>query len=207
MSKKKKILITIFAVVVICIVIFGTTYAFLLVSNSSGGIAGKTESFEVDLNVTDVYKASKMVPLEDNLVVSAIKKSSNKCIDSKGYEVCSLYNLTLTNDGNNEILNGYVKTSSSTYETDNLKYQIYDTNYNAISDVMTISRTKDEMVYFDNSGTRVSVNLGNTTTNYYLVVWLTETGSTQKIDYSKAFSGKIGFESSTGSIVEASFNV
>lgn len=206
MSKKKVILTTIFTVVVICIVIFGTTYAFLLISNSSAGIAGETMGFDVDLNVTDVYKASKMVPLADNLVSNAIKKSSNKCIDSKGYEVCSLYSLSLTNNGDNEILNGYVKTSSSTYETDNLKYQIYDTNYNAISDVMTVSRTKDEMVYFNNSGTRVNINLGSTA-NYYLVVWLTETDSKQETDYSKAFSGKIGFESSTGSVIEASFNV
>ena len=87
-----------------------------------------------------------------------------------------------------------------------MKYQIYDTNYNAISDVMTVSRTKDEMVYFNNSGTRVNINLGSTA-NYYLVVWLTETDSTQATDYSKAFSGKIGFESSTGSVIEASFNV
>ena len=75
MSKKKVILTTIFAVVVICIVIFGTTYAFLLISNSSAGIAGETMGFDVDLNVTDVYKASKMVPLADNLVSNAIKKS------------------------------------------------------------------------------------------------------------------------------------
>ena len=191
---KDKLLFSILGVVVISCLTFGITYAFYE-SSVSGTITGEAEGgLATTLTLDITYKASRLVPLYDNLVSTAISKETNKCIDKSNYEVCSLYKITLTNTGDSETLYGYIKTNTSNYITDNLKYQIFDSSYNALTDVMTLSKTSDTSVYFESNSLNYSVTSSGTTT-YYLAIWLTDTGENQKDDYSKTFSGYIGFES------------
>lgn len=190
---KDKIILSILLVVAISVFTFGATYAYYFAS-TTGNITGEVKSdLNTTLNVETIYNASKLVPLDNSLIGTAISKTTNKCIDKSGYEVCSLYKITLTNTIDTEILEGYVKTTSSTYTTNNLKYQFYNSNLQPITDIMTISPTKDEIVYFEQSGVQYSVTSVGTNT-YYLAVWLTDTGSEQSADYSKTFAGKIGFK-------------
>ena len=82
---------------------------------------------------------------------------------------------------------------TTTYTTTNLKYQIFDSSYNAITDVMTISKTANDLVYFKKGTTKVSIT-STGTKKYYLAIWLSDTNSDQSSDYSKTFNGAIGFE-------------
>lgn len=202
---------------IIVIVSTGTSYAYFSANATTGGddITGETMDFDVKLETTTIYKATKIVPLEDEYIDDAITKSSNKCIDNKGYEVCSLYTLTLTNNGDAQILNGYISTEKTDkpYITDNLRCQLFDSNYNAISDVTTLSKTAGSVVYLkstDNNSTKnVAIEVNNTTkreTTYYLAIWLHETGLSQNDDYSKKFSGKVVFESLHGHQISADFS-
>ena len=194
---KRNIIYSILFVFVICAFTFGVTYAYYYASSDddfSGEVASGVTTM---LRLDKVYKASKLVPLSDNLVPNAISKSTNKCIDKNGYEVCSLYKIVLNNSGSSEELYGYVRTTESTYITDNLKYQIFDTNYNALTDVMTLSKVADETVYNKKNDVNYSV-VSTGTTTYYLVIWLTDIAAqNQSDDYSKTFSGVVGFESVT----------
>lgn len=205
---KKKVLSSIFITIIIIIVVtLGTTLAFFSASVSNEDVVkGEASTFDVELQLATVYKASQLVPLSDNLVPNAIGKSSNKCIDSQNYEVCTLYTLTLANSGKSQIVTGYVSTDSTTYTTDNLKYQIFDSNYNAITDVMTLSRVVSEKVYFKKDNSLVNASIDNTNITYYLAIWLSETVTSQSSDYSKTFTGKVGFESIYGDNVTATFN-
>lgn len=188
---------------IIIIVTTGTTYAYFQTSVTSGNdITGEVTEFKVNLNITEVYKSTNMVPLKDNLVKTAITNSS-KCRDKDNYEVCSLYKLKLTNTGQTFALNGYLKTSSTTYTTGNLKYQIYDTSYTAITDVMTPSLTIDEKVYFSKNNTNVTTNINTSNIEYYLVMWISDTNSIQTSDHSKTYSGAVGFETTSGDRIEA----
>ena len=189
---KKNIIVSVFAVLVIIGITAGVTYAYLIVSDTKE-FAGKFESgIMSSLSLTTVHSSNELVPLLDSKVGTAISKSSNKCVDKNNYNVCSLYTITLSNTGDLENLYGYVKTTNSTYTSNNLKYQIYDSSYNAITDVMTLSKTSDELVYFKKNS--VQFSLASSGTNVYnLVIWLSDTNSEQSGDYSKSFSGKIGF--------------
>ena len=204
----KKAICSIFIVVAIIIVTTaGTSFAFFSATATSEGedISGETFTFDDKLNMNTIYKAEQLIPLSDDLVDDAIKKASNKCIDSKGYQVCSLYEITLTNSGNAQILNGYVSTSSTDYTTDNLKYQIFDSTFTKVSDVMTLSRVLNEKVYFKKGNSLVSAPIDTSAITYYLVIWLTETNDSQNEDFAKTFSGKIAFESINGSTITANF--
>ena len=191
---KKKILFSILGVVAISVLTFGMTYAYYesLATHDITGDAGG--GIDTVLTLEKTYHASKLVPLDDSLITSAISKTTNKCIDLSGYEICSLYKITLENTVDSEDLYGYIRTDTSTYTTDNLKYQIFDSNYSALTDIMTLSRNSNETVYFEKNETIYPVSIEGSKT-YYLAIWLTETDEEQSVDYAKDFSGFIGFES------------
>lgn len=190
---KNKIYISVMAVLIIGALTFGVTYAYY-VSQDTKSFTGEIEKGIVStLNLTTTKSSTNLVPLLDSKISTAITKSSNKCIDKNNYEVCSLYTITLTNTNASENLYGYVKTNTTTYTTTNLKYQIFDSSYNATTDVMTISKTANDLVYFKKGTTQVSITSTGTKT-YYLAIWLSDTNSDQSSDYSKTFNGAIGFE-------------
>lgn len=202
---KQKLFSSVCLVLAIVIVVTtSTTFAYLAASaQDTTTVSGNAAKFSVSLALTTVHKSTNMVPLKDSLVVTAIK-NTNKCIDKSGYEVCSLYKLTLSNTGNPFNLTGYLKTSSTTYTTGNLKYQIYDTNYNAVTDVLTPSLTANQKVYFKKGSNNVNTTINSTNIEYYLVMWITETNTMQTADYSKNYSGVVGFEAVSGDRIEAS---
>lgn len=191
---KKNLLFSILGVVAIMVLTFGTTYAYLL-SSSNNQFTGEAQSgVDTTLTLEKTYHASKMVPLADSLIGTAISKATNKCIDKSGYEVCSLYKIILENTVDSENLYGYIRTETSTYTTDNLKYQFFDSWFNPLTDIMSLSKTSNETIYFQKDETNYQVSISGNTT-YYLAIWLTDTGEEQSEDYAKDFSGYIGFES------------
>lgn len=201
-----------FVLGIVILVTTGTSFAYFSASTdpNNNTINGTTEKFDVDLEATPIHVATQLIPISNEYIDEAISKETNKCIDSKGYEVCTLYDLTLANNGEPVILDGYLKTISTEYTTNNLRCQLFDSNYNAISKVMTIkgiNETSNEKNYFIelSSTNMVNFQLNNNDVNYYLAIWLYETGTLQNDDYSKNFSGKIGFETLSGGIIEATF--
>lgn len=205
---KNKIIGTVCLVLgIIIIVTTGTSFAYFSSTASSNGdaISGTTANFAVKLTSTIIHEATQLVPLSDDLIDEAITKSTNKCIDIKGQEVCSLYNLKLTNAGDAQILNSYISTTSTTYTTDNLKCQLFDSNYNPVSDIVTISKVVNDRIYFKNGANNIATEINNKEVTYYLAIWLHETSGLQNADYSKTFSGEVVFESLNGDKISASF--
>lgn len=191
---KNKLFFSILGVFLISIFTFGVTYAYYYSFNSTNIDGEAAGGLNTVLTIDTIYNSTKLVPLDDSLVKTAITKNTNKCIDKSGYEVCTLYKITLTNTVNSESLYGYVKTDQSSYTTNNLKYQIFNSDYTELTDVLTLSKTTGDIVYFQSNSIMNTVTSTGTTT-YYLVVWLHDTGENQREDYSKNFTGYIGFES------------
>ncbi len=189
-KKLNKILVSVLAVILITTLTVGVTYAYLVAHDSQNITVKSASGINSVLTLTTVKETSNMVPIMDNKIVTAIK---NNCVDKNNYDVCSLYNVKLTNTSSVESLYGYVRTVSSSYTTTNLRYQIFDSSYNAVTDVMTISNSSDSFVYFEKSSSKLTIT-SNGTNNYYFVIWLTDTGAEQSSDYSKVFNGAIGFE-------------
>lgn len=189
-KKLNKILVSVLAVILITTLTVGVTYAYLVAHDSQNITVKSASGINSVLTLTTVKETSNMVPIMDNKIVTAIK---NNCVDKNNYDVCSLYSVKLTNTSSAESLYGYVRTVSSSYTTTNLRYQIFDSSYNAVTDVMTISNSSDGFVYFEKSSSKLTIT-SNGTKNYYFVIWLTDTGAEQSSDYSKVFNGAIGFE-------------
>ena len=168
-------------------------------------ITGETFDFDASLSSQSVYVASNLVPLANNLVGTAISKSSNKSRDINSRDVCSLYQITLSNSGDSITLTPFVTTISTTYTTTNLKMQLFDSSYNAVSDVITPSISANGKVYFTTSSNNITVNLSSSNIVYYLAIWITETSSSQTADYSKTYNGTITFEAASGGQLSVDF--
>lgn len=203
---RKKIIGTIcLALGIIVIVTTGTSFAYFSASaDSDEKIEGSTMTFSVDLEVEEVYKSNQLVPIADSIIPTAI---NNECIDSKGYEVCSLYKITLTNTGEPVVLNGYITAETGTnYTTDHLKGQLFSSNLaTSISTVTTLTNQTGKQYFKIDETNLYSVETQKTNT-LYLAIWLTETGDYQNDDYNKDFVGKIAFESIGGGQISAKFN-
>lgn len=190
----KKILFSIIGVIAIIGTTLGITYAYYL-AQTSASISGNVEKGILSqLTVTTVKSSTNLVPLQDSKISTAIKdgNKNGKCVDNNKYEVCSLYTITLKNTDSSENLYGYVKASEK-LNTSNLRYQVFDSSYNAITDIMTISGTANSYTYFKKGSTQVSIASTGTKT-YYLAIWLHDTNSDQSADYSQTFTGAVGFE-------------
>lgn len=196
---------------IVVIVSTGTSFAYFNTSANPSGddITGTTMNFDVDLKVEEIYSANQLVPLEDNLIQVAV---NNKCVDSHGYEVCALYKITLTNNGDPQILNGHITSAEdTTYITNHLKGQLFNENLtNTISKMLTI--TDEDQIntenkrYFHIDDTNLYTTEVTTTETLYLAIWLTETHTYQNDDYDKDYFGKIAFESINGEMVSSTFS-
>lgn len=211
---KDKILLSVIAVsAIILITVIGATYAYYAGEANTGGIQGEAMKFDVSLQSNPIYEATKLVPLKDNDIVKSISKSSNPCIDnsSYNYQVCSLYELTLTNAGDAEVLNGYIETSATTYTTSNLKYQLFTKNgatYTNLTMLESLPQVVGSKTYFKgmDSNIKSTTVSASSSTTFYLAIWLSDTGTSQNEDFEKAYTGKVVFESINGNRLESSFS-
>ena len=187
-------------IAIIVVTIFGTTFAyFYAIANGNGdNITGDTFNFKASLSINTIYQATNLVPLSNSLVNTAISKANNKCIDKNNRDVCSLYRITLSNTGDSITLHPYITTTSTTYTTTNLKAQLYNSSFSPVSNVMSVSNDSNGKVYFTTSEGNLTINLGTSNISYYLVVWISETSSSQLADQDKTFSGTITFEAENG---------
>lgn len=211
--KINKSLILVLVISAIVFTALGGTFAYLSIGNvrNNTTISGKTYNFNVNLDATAI-KSGKLIPVADNLIVSTLN-SSHVCEDTRGYGLCTLYRIRFTNSGSAETMTGNLKTLTSTYTTNNLKYQLFTlsgSTYSAISTATAINRTANAINYFKLNSTDVTISLNDgssssTTKDIYLAIWISDPGNNQLDDQNKTFTGQLSFTSTHGSTITSNF--
>ena len=205
-NKYNKLIIILLFVFGIIFTIIGATFAYFAASANSGvnDISGSSYRLDMSLDVTSI-RSGDLVPTADNLIATSLA-GNYKCVDQRNYGLCSLYKITFANNSTAETMVGYLKTSSTTYTTTNLRYRLYDENYNSVSDIGTVGITANTMNYFKSGANNVSVTIpANGTKDYYLVIWLHDIGENQLEDQNKSYTGSITFTSQSGATVSSNF--
>lgn len=222
-SRKKMIFYMIFAVSVLIMVVVGATYAFFEAMVSSDPNSVGLETLEVSLLLEDdnSYVKSNIVPASSEIVDWAFfRDSENKCIDTDGREVCSVYSFTVINPSFQSpipitmTLNPLPENS----EFHNLYFKIY----RVVKDSNDIKQYAEAMpatkiVYQDYSPISLSqldtfIPASTSTTrgevNYEIVMWLHDIDDDQtELDSGKAFKATLNVVSGYDGVkgIQASF--
>ena len=219
--KGSGIFLGVVSVATLVVAIIGATFAYFSASVSSEEGAIDATAYEFAVKVTEikmiqpgnVNSLGGIIPMNVNTQVSgkgmllyALNDATNKCVDSNNYQVCALYEATLSNGGNQEVtLNLDVKTNTNEAGSggeafSDLTFQALNGTTDAYTlngDAKTLKAIAGESVEI--TGVTVTIPAKTTDYKHYFVVYLNEPRNeenTGEKDQSKQMGAKY-----TGSLV------
>lgn len=245
-SKGRGIFLGVVSVATLIVAIIGATFAWFSASVGSGenDVNLTAYQFDADLTVERVFPTTenaskKIIPFvpdkvlreglenETNNMNYALNEATNKCVDSSGYLVCSLYKITVTNNGSDAIeLDGTVTTIETTpTETGttltangDLKAQVisyaggkYTYTHN-LSKALALPNTASvsEKLIMDPATLTVGATPGANTAELYVLVWLNDTTENQSLMMGASYKGQFIFSAvgmGAGNQLTGTFNL
>ena len=219
--KGSGIFLGVVSVATLVVAIIGATFAYFSASVSSNEGAIGATAYEFDVKVTEIKMIQPgnvdnlggIIPMNVNTQVSgkgmllyALNDATKKCVDTNDYQVCALYEATLSNGGSQDVtLNLAVMTDTNEAGSggeafSDLTFQALTENtgtYSLNGAAETLMKVAGQSVDIKN----VSVTVPAKTTDYkhYFVVYLNEPRNnedTDEKDQSKQMGAKY-----TGSLV------
>lgn len=228
-SKGRGIFLGVVSVATLIVAIIGATFAWFSASVGSGenDVNLTAYQFDAKLTVERVFPTAenaskKIIPFVPNEVLRAgetnetnnmnyaLNEATDKCVDSSGYLVCSLYKITVTNNGSDAIeLDGSVTTMETTpTETGttmtangDLKAQIISyadgkyTYTHDLSKALALPNTVSgsEKLIMNPATLTVGATTGSNTAELYVLVWLNDTTENQSSMMGASYKGQFIF--------------
>ena len=237
-KKGNGLFLGIVGVATLIVAIIGASFAYFSIQASSaeGAVNLTAYQFSASLSMSEIYGPGEkgIIPVDpdgtvndatpgedDTNLAYAINVSggskTRSCLDGRGFGICALYQVTVTNDGTAPLtLDGVVKTISNTGGANdtgfaNLKcrlasksgdyYDIESTDYSLAAAVP--GETSIGQI-------TVPAKSGDTPGSYttYVLIYLDETGDDQSDEMGANFNGQIVFTSNgTSSQLTGTFNI
>ena len=171
-SSRKLIIFEIVCVALI-IGLIGYTYSFFNVTATNDSVIyGEAASVNLSLEVEKLAPSTNkgLVPQLDDYITSAVIGRNGSCVDDNNNNVCQVYKITVTNSGSAVHVNGTLKLDAK--NNPNLKWAIISgtTNPTLVSSASPYTYTKLIENELYNS---------NQSKDYYIVLWISETGVMQ----------------------------
>lgn len=245
-SKGRGIFLGVVSVATLIVAIIGATFAWFSASVGSGenDVNLTAYQFDAELTVdrvfpTDENASKKIIPFVPDKVLRegqgdatnnmnyALNEATDKCVDSSGYLVCSLYKITVTNNGSDAIeLDGTVTTMETTpTETGttltangDLKAQIisyadgkYTYTHN-LSKALALPNTASGSgkLIMEPATLTVGATPGANTAELYVLVWLNDTAGNQSTMMGASYKGQFIFSAvgmGAGNQLTGTFNL
>ena len=245
-SKGRGIFLRVVSVATLIVAIIGAIFARFWdwVGSGENDVNLTAYQFDAYLTVervfpTDENASKKIIPSvpdkvlreglenETNNMNYALNEATNKCVDSSGYLVCSLYKITVTNNGSDAIeLDGTVTTMETTpTETGttmtangDLKAQIisyaegkYTYTHN-LSKALALPNTVSGSgkLIMDPATLTVGATPGANTAELYVLVWLNDSNENQSSMMGASYKGQFIFSAvgmGTGNQLTGTFNL
>lgn len=218
--QKAPLAYAILGVTVLVLAIAGSTFAYFTASaNADTPIEGEALSIKLGVTMSKVSKVGEngegLIPIYDGSVtededgasvtsqLQAAASATNQCVDTKKYTVCQVYEISLTNTGEDSTtvdvtLNINKKSLSNLKWANMTDATTVSTGSNAIHD---ITSNVDAVVIED-----VALTKDNTEDNpvkKYIMVYVNNTGTAQTD--TGDFTGVVTVTASTGDKVQATF--
>lgn len=225
LDKYNKLQVTITMILVLFLCITGATYAYFAISETNTNtITGTAATVNLTLNVDKIFPTADsdntgaMVPQlstsgsATSPLATALK---NGCVDANQNVVCQVYKITIQNAGGTatQVVDGSVSFYSNVAMTadvstamPNLKWKLI-TSANVTTPANSVlGSNADLAANFNNNIFANDVTLvTDASYQYYMIIWINETGGEQAVDVGKTFYGKIQFNSANGTGVTSTF--
>ena len=245
-SKGRGIFLGVVSVATLIVAIIGATFAWFSASVGSGenDVNLTAYQFDAKLTVERVFPTAenaskKIIPFVPDKVLRegqgdqtnnmnyALNEATNKCVDSSGYLVCSLYKITVTNNGSDAIeLDGTVTTIETTptekgttlTANGDLKAQIisyadgkYTYTHN-LSKALALPNTVSGSgkLIMDPATLTVGATPGANTAELYVLVWLNDSTENQSSMMGASYKGQFIFSAvgmGAGNQLTGTFNL
>ena len=245
-SKGRGIFLGVVSVATLIVAIIGATFAWFSASVGSGENDVNLTAYQFDarLTVERVFPTAenaskKIIPFVPDKVLRegqgdqtnnmnyALNEATNKCVDSSGYLVCSLYKITVTNNGSDAIeLDGTVTTIETTptekgttlTANGDLKAQIisyadgkYTYTHN-LSKALALPNTVSGSgkLIMDTATLTVGATPGANTAELYVLVWLNDSTENQSSMMGASYKGQFIFSAvgmGAGNQLTGTFNL
>lgn len=201
----KGIFYGVIGVATLVVAIIGATFAyFTATATNDNTIAGSAATVGLNLAVEKVTTAASgdLIPLDqespaDEAQLPLALKATQSCVDDNGNTVCQVYKITVTNNGNSTaVLSGTLTITGASFQ--NLRWTLLDdaTTYSS-SPINPIATTELE--------DSISLN-GSGSQEYYVAIWIEETGVPQNDTDKGSFTGEVSFNTAGGDGVTATFS-
>ena len=165
--------------------------------------------------LTRTIPEGQSVEQDTGKLVALLNKASDKCIDENGFAACALYHITVTNTGINALtLEGKIVTTDggqfANLEAQFVTYDETEQEYALDGDAIAINETAGASTTLTNPETgsdgvftvAAQTETGGTprpgTTDFYLVIYLNDTGEAQPDEMGQTYTGQIVFENTNG---------
>ena len=187
----KKLIIFEIICVLIVIGIIGYTYSFFSVTTKNDSVIyGEAASVNLTLTVTKLSPGNNkgLVPQLDDYITKAVIGRKGSCVDDNNNNVCQVYKITLKNNG-----------SSSVFVTGTLALDAKNNPNLKWAEITDTTEPELKSMINKNSYSLLTSNEfynANEEKNYYIVVWISETGLIQTDN--GTFSGVVKFENTDG---------
>ena len=187
----KKLIIFEIICVLIVIGIIGYTYSFFSVTTKNDSVIyGEAASVNLTLTVTKLSPGNTkgLVPQLDDYITKAVIGRKGSCVDDNNNNVCQVYKITLKNNG-----------SSSVFVTGTLALDAKNNPNLKWAEITDTTEPELKSMINKNSYSLLTSNEfynANEEKNYYIVVWISETGLIQTDN--GTFSGVVKFENTDG---------
>lgn len=245
-SKGRGIFLGVVSVATLIVAIIGATFAWFSASVGSGenDVNLTAYQFDAELTVDRVFPTAenaskKIIPFVPDKVLRegqgdatnnmnyALNEATDKCVDSSGYLVCSLYKITVTNNGSDAIeLDGSVttmetkptETGTTLTANGDLKAQVisyaegkYTYTHN-LSKALALPNTvsESEKLIMDPATLTVGATPGANTAELYVLVWLNDTTENQSTMMGASYKGQFIFSAvgmGAGNQLTGTFNL
>ena len=196
----------------ISVLLIGGTYAYFLFTVGTGDVeVQSTNDLSLIYSDNNDDMKSDLIPSSRENTLKGILKDEDKCVDKNGFSACSLYEFTISNDGNvSQIISISMIPLENNYQ--NLEFILYNEKIEDITEDTEPIISNQQLIY--NSLAPINFNgltetiLANSEVSYTLVFYILNKDENQITeDSDKNFRAKINVNSiTTGQYIEKEIN-